>query len=319
MSPKKTLILAHLDADGVCSAAIAKTAYPDAKVEFAVAGDLPSKLHGLSGYDRLIILDLRPNKEQMEEVKQLLSKISKTCKIIYIDHHPFPKGMTRKDLAACDTIVHGTNASTSELALKFFKPPPSLEFIAALGAIGDYQDRTPLMEKLLERLGTRKCYPEALYLDRALKVVDDSFRRRMTEELASGKWPQETSVAKEYAKKVVRQRKMVEKHIREKYRRVCSYVLFVGDVPLEATSLAAELLVELLGAEVGIASCRMDDHLRLSARRRWESDIRLDELMSECASAVGGFGGGHIGASGGKIPAEKLEDFLNLVRWRLCK
>jgi len=192
MSPPKVLVLTQEDTDGICAAVIAKAVYPDAKVDFTVFSELPSKLHGLSGYDRLIILDLRPNKEQMGEVKRVLAKISKTCSIIYIDHHPFPRGITRKDLAACDAIVHRTNASTSELALEFFKPPSSHEFIAVLGAIGDYQEHTPRVKKLIKKYSARKCYPEAIvYLDQVLRVIDGPFRQWVIEELARGKWPHE--------------------------------------------------------------------------------------------------------------------------------
>jgi len=192
MPLSKVLILTHGDTDGICAAVIAKTAYPDAKVEFTTAGDLPSKLRRVSGYDRLIILDLRPNKEQMEEVKRALAEVSKTCSIIYIDHHPFPEGITRRDLAACDVIVRRTNASTSELALEFFKPPSSHEFIAVLGAIGDYQEYTPRVKKLIKKYGARKCYPEAVvYLDQVLRVVDGPFRQWVVEELARGKRPHE--------------------------------------------------------------------------------------------------------------------------------
>jgi len=318
MSHSKVLILTHGDTDGVCAAAIAKSAYPDAKVEFTVASDLSSKLSELTGYDRLIIMDLRLDKEHMEEGKRALAKISKTCSILYIDHHSLPEGTTQKDLAACDTIVHREDASTSELALEFFKPPPSHEFLAVLGAIGDYQDQTPRIKKLIKKYGTRKCYPEALFLDRALRVVDDSFRSRMTEELALGKWPQNTTLAEEYASTVVKQRKMIEDHVRSKSSRVCMHALFVGDVPYKASGLSAELLVELLGAEVGIASYKIGSYQYLSARRRWDADVHLDKLMGECTSAVGGSGGGHAEASGGKIPAQKLDDFLKLVRWQLC-
>lgn len=317
MSSLKVLILTHGDTDGVCAAAIAKTTYPDAKVEFTVASDLASKLREISGYDRLIIMDLRFDEKHIDEIKRALAKISKTCDIIYIDHHSLPKGTRQKDLALNTTVLR-PDASASELALEFFKPPPSHEFLAVLGAIGDYQDQTPRMKKLIKKYGTRKCYPEALYLDRALRVVDDSFRRRMVEELALGKWPQETTLAEEYATKVVKQRKVIENHIRNKSRRVCMHAIFVGDVPYEASGLSAELLVELLGAEVGIAGYRKGDYQYLSTRRRWESDVHLDQLMGECTSAVGGSGGGHEEASGGKIPAQKLDDFLKLVRWQLC-
>jgi single-stranded-DNA-specific exonuclease len=313
--PPIVLILTHGDTDGVCAAAIAKMAYPNARVEFTVSSDLASKLCELSGYDRLVILDLRPGKEQMKEVKQALAEISKTCSIIYIDHHPFAKGVTRKDFAACDAIVHRANASTSELALEFFKPPSSHEFIAVLGAIGDYQDHTQRMKRLIDRYTARKCYPEAvIYLDQVLRVTEGSFRRRIIEELARGKWPHEIPLAKNRASRVLEQQRIIENHIRNKSKRVCKRVLFVGDVPHKASGLAAELLIDLLGAEVGIASRGASPYLYLSARRRWGSNVRLNVLMEKCTSAVGGVGGGHVGASGGKIPSQNLDDFLKLVR-----
>jgi single-stranded-DNA-specific exonuclease len=319
MTPK-VLILTHGDTDGFCAAAIAKTAYPDARVEFTVAGELPSKLRGLSGYDRLIILDLRPEKGQMGEIKQALAEISKTCKIIYIDHHPFPRGVKRKDFEACEAVVHRTNASTSELALEFFKPPPSHEFIALLGAIGDYQEHTPRMKKLLEKYSPRKCYPETVvHMEQVLRVVDGPIRSRVIEELAQGKWPHEIPLAREYAGRVLKQQRIIENHVKDNFRSVCTRALFVGDVPFDASGYAAELLVELLGAEVGVASYRMGRYLHVSARRRWGSDVRVNEMMEECTRAVGGFGGGHVGAAGGKILARKLDDFLEQVRLRLCR
>jgi len=320
MSSPKVLIITHGDTDGFCAAAIAKTAYPDARVELTVAGELPSKLRGLSGYDCLIILDLRPEKEQMEEMKQALAEISKTCKIIYIDHHPFPKGVTRKDFAACDAIVHRTNASTSELALGFFKPPPSHEFIALLGAIGDYQEHTPRMKKLMEKYSPRKCYPEAVvHMEQVLRVIDGPIRRRVIEELALGKWPHEIPLEREQAGRVLKQQRIIENHVRDRFKRVCTRALFVGDVPFNASGFAAELLVELLGAEVGLASYRIGRYLHVSARRRWGSVVHVNKTMEECTRAVGGFGGGHMGAAGGKILARKLDDFLEHVRQHLCQ
>lgn len=320
MSPPNVLILTHGDTDGVCAAAIAKTAYPNAKVKFTVPADLPSKLRELSGYDRLIILDLRPNKGQLEEVKRALAEISRTCSIIYIDHHPFPRGVTRRDLAACDAVVHRTNTSASELALEFFKPPPSHEFIAVLGAIGDYREHTPRMKKLIKKYSARKCYPEAVvHLDQVLRVVDGLIRCRLIEELARGKWPHEIPLGKEEALRVLKQQRIIENHVRGRSRRVCRHVLFVGDVPFKASGFAADLLVELLGAEVGIASYGMGSYLYLSARRSLGSDVSVNEMMREGTSAVGGFSGGHVGASGGKIPAQKLDDFLKLVKRHLCR
>ena len=118
---------------------------------------------------------------------------------------------------------------------------------------------------------------------------------------------------------MLKQQRIIENHVKDKFRRVCMHALFVDDVPFNASGFAAELLVELLGAEVGMASYRMGRYLHMSARRRWGSDVRVNEMMEECAKAVGGFGGGHVGAAGGKILARKLDDFLKHVQRHLCQ
>jgi hypothetical protein len=78
------------------------------------------------------------------------------------------------------------NASTSELTWEFFKPAASHDFIAVLGAIGDYKEKTPQIQGLIERYGERKVYPEALFLEWTLMVSEDSFKREVIEELAQG-------------------------------------------------------------------------------------------------------------------------------------
>ena len=135
--PKSTVILTHGDTDGVCAAAIAKASYPEAEIEFTSPQDLLSKLDSLSGYDRVIILDLGINNARKDGAVTTFQKLSKTSSIIYIDHHLRPPGVTERSLACSG--MYRTSASTSELAWEFFKPPASHDFIAVLGAIGDYK------------------------------------------------------------------------------------------------------------------------------------------------------------------------------------
>ena len=53
----KTLILTHGDSDGICSGAIAKTAYPDAYVYFTSPVNLLDKLSLIEDVETLIMIE----------------------------------------------------------------------------------------------------------------------------------------------------------------------------------------------------------------------------------------------------------------------
>lgn len=311
--PKRVLILTDGDADGVCAAAIAKTSYPMAEVKFTNPQDLPSVLGSLFGYDLVIIMDLGINSAQKAKAIEAFRKLSEISDIIYIDHHQHPPGVTKRSLA-CKAMPYRTDVSTSELAWEFFKPSPFFDFIAVLGAIGDYQEKTPRIRKLVEKHGERKVYPEALFLDWALAVSEDSFKRKVIDELTQGKWPLDIFPLEEQASRAVRRRKMVERYVRENAERVCEHVILVRDVPFEATGLAANLVTKINNTDVGIGSSQRKDYIYLSMRRHKKSDINLAQLIGEITSRLGGGGGGHDAAAGGRVPVERFDEFLEEVK-----
>lgn len=316
--PEKTVILTHGDVDGVCSAAIAKASYPEAEIEFTTPSDLMSKLVSLSEYDRIIILDLGIDHAQKDEAIAAFQKMSKTSGIIYIDHHLRPPGVTERSLA-CNGMLHRTGASTSELAREFFKPPVTHDFIAVLGAIGDYQEKTPPMQKLVEKYSERKVYPEALFLEWALMVAEESFKRGVVEELAQGKWPFEMSIMGEEADSAVRRQRALTRYVREKAEKICEHVMLVRNPPFKTTGPAATLLIKRDNIDVGIGSRREGNYVYLSLRRHARSNINLASLIEKSASKVGGGGGGHKEAAGGKIPAKRFDEFLREIRRRLVR
>jgi PAS domain S-box-containing protein len=306
-----------MDVDGVCAAAIAKSSYPKAELEFANPPDFVAMLDSLSGYDCVIILDLGIDGIQKDEAITAFRKLSTTSSIIYIDHHIRPHGLTKNSLACKG--AYRTDASTSELAWEFFKPAASHDFIAVLGAIGDYKERTPQIQGLIERYDERKVYPEALFLEWALMVSEDSFKREVVEELVQGKWPYQMSIMGKEADAIVRRQRTLERYVRDKAEKICEHVMLIRNPPFKATGPAATLLTKLDNVDIGIAS-RMDEkHVYLSMRRHEESDINLASLIDQSASKFGGMGGGHAAAAGGKIPVERLDEFLLELRRMLPK
>jgi len=316
--PKNAVILTHGDVDGVCAAAIAKTSYHKAEVEFTTPSDFISKLVSLSEHDCVIILDLGISATKEAEARAAFQKLSKTSGIIYIDHHIRPPGLTERSLA-CNRIVHKTDASTSELAWEFFKPAPSHDFIAVIGAIGDYTEKTPQMQGLIKKYGERRVYPEALFLEWALMVAGGSFKRGVVEELVQGKWPYQMSIMGEEADSIIRRQRTLERYVREKAEKICEHVMLIRDPPFKATGPAANILTNFDNVDVGLASRREGNSVYLSLRRHKESDVDLASLIEESALNFGGVGGGHKEAAGGKIPVEKFDEFLLEIRRRLPK
>ncbi|MDY6771204.1 MAG: DHH family phosphoesterase [Candidatus Nanohaloarchaea archaeon] len=72
---------------------------------------------------------------------------------------------------------------------------------------------------------------------------------------------------------------------------------------------------------MGLAE-KEEDHLKISARATDEvigDDFAVNSFMEDVCAEVGGEGGGHQAAAGGKIPRENRERFINVVEERLTE
>ncbi|MDY9928129.1 hypothetical protein [Methanosarcina sp.] len=92
----KTLILTHGDSDGICSGAIAKSAYPDAYVYFTSPVSLLDKLNLIEDVETLIICDIAIEERHCSELHSVLEDFSEKCNLYYIDPPPFRKVAEKK-------------------------------------------------------------------------------------------------------------------------------------------------------------------------------------------------------------------------------
>lgn len=314
-------ILTHRDADGICSAALAKSAYPDADVKFAEPFELASKMRTLpSDWSVVIILDLGIGLTQKEDIKNAFEKASKSRKIIYIDHHSLLPGITRKTLH-CDVFVHRTKVSNSELALEFFRPPASLEYIALLGAISDYQEHTRKMRELIMKYGWRTAYLETFLLEQGLEASrqDHPFKRNIIQGLIQGLWPSGIPGLIERARSGIKQEGAIKSHVKENISKFGERIALVTDLPFMATGKAATYAVKLANTEVGIGTYRNQDYVRLSVRRDRRSRLNLNSIIQRATFKVGGNGGGHETAVGGRVPVKKFNNFLKELERYISK
>ena len=304
-------ILAHGDVDGICSAALVRSIYPKAHIDFAEPYQLVEELRVLSRWDTAIILDLGVNVTQGIEAREAFREASRSCDIIYVDHHPFPPGVTEETLG-CKEIFHDKGVSTSELAWRFFRPSDSLDFVALLGGIGDYQENTPLMKKLLEKYTQRLSRLEELLLEYALEANrgNDLFKRRTVEALARGLWPSGVPNLMSGVRAALDWDRVMREHVEAKAKRVGPKIAFVDNVPFGFTSRGASYAVELSKVEIGVGAKRVGKNIRLSLRRAEGSKADLNILLRECTLSVGGAGGGHKAAAGAIVPVRKFDKFL---------
>lgn len=316
MSGEKVGILTHIDVDGVCSAALATTTYPNAEVEFTEAPYLALRLHSLPPWDRLVVLDLGINPAQKEEVVEAFETVSKNTKVTYIDHHELPSGVTKENLL-CDEVYHRADVSASELSLEYFEPPLLLENIALTGAIGDWQEDTPKMKELLIKHGERISRLETILMEQGLRASrnDPEYLSLVVQELAKGIWPSSIPEMMTRARSALKQERKVKEHTSENLKKINDKIALVNNVPLRATGTAATYAYRFSGAEVGIGAYANDeDHIRISMRRNEGSKIDLSRLIREATLKLGGTGGGHKGAVGGRIPINKFDDFLEFMK-----
>jgi single-stranded-DNA-specific exonuclease len=304
-------IIAHEDADGICSAALVRMTNPSSRVFFSKPCSLLHDLDQMETRRDLVVLDLA----LCELVKeQIVSRLSRWGgRVLYIDHHPdtaisFPRESSVE-------VVAG-DVSASELT--FTHQGPGLrreaERIMLMGAIGDYADLTPFCLDRLNRWDKRSVFLQAGFLCGALEVTrpDHEFHRQIVDLLASCRPPCEDSRIVAYAVKASELeesfRQRVEKSAQKLGRIGVAYDLN-GPAGKGATYAAA-------AAAVSIGAYVDKDMRRGSADisfRVIDRSVDMNRILRTVAPKLGASGGGHPEACGARVPLDKLDEFFQAI------
>ena len=303
-------IFAHGDSDGICSGAIALAANTGAHVFFTNPYGLVEDLKAADDDDTVIICDIALSDAHTEQTLRRFSKISTRGHLTYIDHHPLPESVSIDEMPG--RIVHSLDSSTSELAYSFYQSEldPLLARIAIFGAIGDYQDDTQVIQRLLKRMDKRTLYFESGILVQAIEGQKRNYelKRNIIFKLAKNTPP---SSQTELIDLAVEATQLEESAIKEliSHIRVVGKVAYVYNFPfsLGKTAIYAAGLTDSL---VGIACEDWKDALDMSLRTS-SHEIDLNELLRRIVPRLGGSGGGHEEAAGARIPKNQFKTFIN--------
>ncbi len=304
------LIVAHGDTDGVTSASLALSIYPDSQIFFSHPVGLFSDLKELgSNFEKILILDIALNEIHLKDLLELFKKYSKNVEIIYIDHHPPPLSIKLKELPI--EVFHRETACTAELTFRYFseKLDPSMSRVALYGAIGDYALNTDFVREQLKAWDIRALFFEAGVLSQGLegsrRMYD--FKREVVVHLSKNKLPSELSP--------LLVRALIQSLKDEEMRKALpQLVKTYGEIayvlnPPGSLGRAAFYAYVLTSKKVGIAGEVREKKIVMSLRTA-DPQIDLNSLLRMIMPEVEGSGGGHRKAAGARVPMDNFEEFL---------
>ena len=307
-----TRILVHGDSDGVCSGALALAANPDSRVFFTSPMELAQDLKAIDDGSSVIICDIALIESTLPEVLDRMRFLSSKNPVLYIDHHPFPAGLDLTELPG--TIIHELGPCASELTYKAFQDKllRKASRIAIYGAIGDYADHTPFIQKLLKDWDRRAIYFEAGVLIQGLEGTrgDIGFKLETVKLLSENRLPSSSGELLERALTQTHNEERTLAKIEGAIKKI-GEIAYVLDIGLSA-SKAAMYARAVAGASVGIAGETLDGIVDLSLRTE-RSDLDLNVLVRDVAQRFGGEGGGHPKASAARIPSTAFGKFLEAL------
>lgn len=308
-------IITHLDADGVCCASLIKMIpqYGNAYVYFSHPAGLAHDLQVIED-DDLIICDIAQDRGSFPAIYDRLKEISQFHTVFYFDHHAQPHKFPQKVIN-----VFNQNISATELVYRYFydQLPEKADHIALLGAICDYLDSTPLMQRLSHHYERRTLFLDAGLLAQGLKRLGRKnyyeHLRNLVQEFSMGKSPSEI---KELTKAAIsatisdneKRPKIISQYVSE------ANIAWIRDPPSMSRSKIAHWILGHSGKKLGMVITTLNSKRNLVdiTIRGWRL-VDLRSFIPEIAERLGGSAGGHANAVGVRIPMKNLKLFLRIV------
>ncbi|NHK33012.1 MAG: hypothetical protein FK730_16815 [Asgard group archaeon] len=323
---KESKIFCHGDCDGIIAGAIALAVFPGSHIWITNPVRLDNDLKKIKKkIDKIIITDIALNERDYNEVFSEMKRLTNLgTEIIYIDHHPLPEGIEKKDIPATK-VIHRNDGCSAELVYLEFESKLQWKhkFLAAIGAYGDYEMNTIFAQEVMNDYDHRSVAFQAAIIVQALGEIpigdDTIIKKSIIERLSLGMLPSELNLLVNRALRGCQVEKSVREYVHQNAmkKKNIGYILdiptgggFIGKGALFAAT-ATNMLVGVCGNSIG-------ERISMSLRRR-DNRIDLNKITRKVALEVGGSGGGHISASGATIKRSKWKKFLDLLDFEVQK
>ncbi|MDD5503340.1 MAG: DHH family phosphoesterase [Candidatus Thermoplasmatota archaeon] len=306
----RTLIMTHGDVDGICSGAMTLSAMQGkADVLFSNPTGLLEDLNAADRYDRIFISDIAIDEKSMHLLRKRFKELADKKDITYIDHHPLPKDWP------ADNLRHDENKCTSQLVHEYFRIslPKEMERVAVIGALGDYDDDTEYIDNILMDWDKRSLYFQAGILIQASFDIGRNYdrKRSILKALSTGRLPSDMPGILEAALNATRDEENMRIQIKSKVKtmRYVAYVIGMRGSMAKAAIYAGAYGNKLVGASAEFRDSKNVYDFSFRVR----DGIDINEMLRAVAPKFGGSGGGHKFAGGARIPAERIQEFLQTL------
>lgn len=307
--PKKVVCISHIgDVDGCVCAALVRCA---TKSSFLLTdyGNMNACLKSVQrGYDLVYVCDLGIDEAVMGE----FSRIQKFAKLTHIDHHPLDRGLSEALQELGVEIVHDNRECAGVLTFNLFREtlPREAALLASYAAISDRKEDGPHAKKLLQKHDRDFTLFEATLLSYALEKADLNLKKRIVRHLSSLEYPHRIDGLSQLALEQADRLAALREELPRKASRLGNVVYTESEGG--SSGAIANLLLDVCDAIIGMSyeTNRQKGVSDISIRGRADHKTDLGKRTSRLAKELGGFGGGHPKASGARIPASKLMEFI---------
>lgn len=322
---KNKICISHKeDVDGICSAALIKTAFD---VNTVILVDYANMLKTLRSMvsnryesnikiDNLFICDLGLSKKNENEFVNILKELIETkCQVTYIDHHDLDKKILSDLKSIGVKLMHGTGECTSIHIYHKYKRKLSSHsaFIAAAAALTDYLETRPIASNLVSRFDRQFLMLQATALSYMISSSqhDNDFLMTIVDDLSQGKYPHDIEggfqKAEKHARKVLSVVTDIENSINLK--KNLAYVQINSELP---SSMVVNFVLGISGKPVALVYKikKEIESCIISIRGSNECKVHLGRIVNNLSSDLSGSGGGHEKACGAVIPKQKFAEFI---------
>jgi single-stranded DNA-specific DHH superfamily exonuclease len=313
----KAFCISHVkDVDGISSAALVVAA----KGADFLLTDYGSVIEDLGkvpdGIDEFVLCDIGSDETSMDRFVEELGRLAGRCSVTYIDHHHIPESAKRRIRAKGVKFVHDTSECASMLTYRTLRNslPQEASYLALYGAVTDYMDDSPMAKKLMERTDRQFVLACASLLSHAVsrKGDESGYPEMLVKELAGMKFPHRIDE--------------VVKHAVDQMDTVVGLMEIVGrkgrklrglaymDTTEHSTGNVAKLLIGAFGVRAGVSYReREKGWMEVSVRGTSDCRAHLGVAMGRISKRLGGSGGGHRRAAGGRVPAGRIGELLEAL------
>jgi single-stranded-DNA-specific exonuclease len=313
------------DPDGICSAAMIKAAVKANKIILSDYPNMITKLEELDAnsanekIEQLFICDLGLSKKNQDQFVKILSGFATNgTEVTYIDHHDIPKEIQRSLKQAGVNLIHNLEECTSIQVYDKFKKqlPDAASFIAAIGALTDYMEDTPIASMIVPRFDKQFLMLQSTALSYMVSASqrNDEFLVDIVDVLSKMKYPHDIkngfALAEEYAKKVSEAAESISKSMAKRKNLV-----YAENSSKLSTSTIVNFVLGQSGKPVALVyryKKEIDSYI-FSIRGSADCKVHLGRLVNEVSTGLDGTGGGHEKACGAMIPNGKLNEFIKTL------